>query len=1144
MAASALSLTAEDIQRAVEAANADPNLDENGKKRIAELELDARTNLDRSHQAEASAASFKEKQETATARRDDLKKRLADLERTAPKIPGGLQVSQLEQMLVQNHGELTKQREARARLESQTITRGTRRSEIHKRLDEIEASQTQIRQLVTVATRIGESKSMSSLKMVESLARYQALEHEKNALNHELEMFDAESAVDILQVERSLSAKEIAQLTEIGRLLENELQTQRNVAATKLEDTAKADERVPEASWLHAIAKRNRELAEWNSRLTSQIADTEDKLRSTRGTLEEWKQKFKVTKDKIESVGLPATVGTMLRQLKLNLPNVQQLRHAIRKRGPLVDRSQLDQFDLVEDEFRLENIDKEVDRVLLELRQIDKSTPMTQEARDEVRPLLERRKEIIDALYKNEQKYVEYLTDLDLDDRELANLSEEFRAFIDERVLWVRSEPPLLSALSSPDGIPSAYGEVAQSDWVSLLRLWSNRSTWETLLTCVVEDVRSDLATYFAAFLFFTTLTGSRALITRNLRQIAERTRSSSYSHFSPTFRTLLLTLAAALLLPSVCFFLSWRFGRMVNGGVLTVSLATSMKLVGATLASLLFVKQVYRQNGLADAHFDVPPRTLRLVRTNLRWFTWAFVPILAVGLVAKGTGNPASGGVVHRLFFIASCIVASVFAWRVCYPKHGVLNSSSSKNQDDWFHRLHMVWFWGCVQTPILLATLSAFGYAYSAQQLAQRIFLTLSAGAILLVLKGLAMRWLLVHRRKLSIAQARARYEEFARKKAEEAASSRDETSGTTQPPIELPGVEVTSDGIVVSGDPLADLRANTAQSQRLLSTLFIVTAFVAGWMIWSDILPALSILELEPLWYSTEQVAEEVKNPQGNEEIRYVEVLDPVTITDVLTAILIAGLAFVSARDVPGLLEIAILERLPMETSVRYAITTLGSYAIGMVGLVFACRWVGLHWQQVQWLATALTFGLAFGLQEMFANFVAGVIILFERPIRVGDIVTIDEVTGIVSRVRMRATTVTNWDRKDYIVPNKDFITGRLLNWTLSDKFNRIVVEVGVAYGSDTDQAKRLLIEAAKEHSIVVDDPPAMATFEQFGDSALILNLRCFISMKDMPMRLSVVDELHSSIDRRFANAGIEIAFPQQDIHIRQWPHPPSD
>jgi potassium efflux system protein len=222
------------------------------------------------------------------------------------------------------------------------------------------------------------------------------------------------------------------------------------------------------------------------------------------------------------------------------------------------------------------------------------------------------------------------------------------------------------------------------------------------------------------------------------------------------------------------------------------------------------------------------------------------------------------------------------------------------------------------------------------------------------------------------------------------------------------------------------------------------------------------------------------------------------------------------------------------------VRYAITKLGSYLIVLLGIFIAFRYVGLRWNQIQWMATALTLGLAFGLQEMFANFVSGIIILFERPIRVGDIVTVDDVTGVVARVRMRATTITNWDRKDYIVPNKDFITGRVLNWTLSDQVNRIVITIGIAYGSDVEKARSILGRIAYEHPLTVNDPPADVTFEEFSDSSLKLVVRCFIAMKDMPFRLRVINQLHTEINAAFRAAGVEIAFPQHDLHIRSMPN----
>jgi len=195
------------------------------------------------------------------------------------------------------------------------------------------------------------------------------------------------------------------------------------------------------------------------------------------------------------------------------------------------------------------------------------------------------------------------------------------------------------------------------------------------------------------------------------------------------------------------------------------------------------------------------------------------------------------------------------------------------------------------------------------------------------------------------------------------------------------------------------------------------------------------------------------------------------------------------------------------------------------------------LGLHWQNIQWLVAALGVGLGFGLQEIFANFISGLILLFEQPIRVGDVVTLGDTTGVVARIRIRATTVTNWDRQELIIPNKDLITGRLVNWTLTDSTNRIVVNVGVAYGSDTEFACDLLRKICEEHPKISKDPEPVVTFESFGDSTLNLVLRCYLSTLDE--RLKSIHQLHTEINKRFNESGLEIAFPQRDLHLRSLP-----
>ena len=182
------------------------------------------------------------------------------------------------------------------------------------------------------------------------------------------------------------------------------------------------------------------------------------------------------------------------------------------------------------------------------------------------------------------------------------------------------------------------------------------------------------------------------------------------------------------------------------------------------------------------------------------------------------------------------------------------------------------------------------------------------------------------------------------------------------------------------------------------------------------------------------------------------------------------------------------------------------------------------------------------MGFGLQEIFANFVSGLILLFEQPIRVGDVITIGDTTGSVSRIRMRATTITNWDRQELIIPNKDLITGRLLNWTLSDSTNRVVITVGVGYNSDVDIACRLITEICESHPNVLKEPPPTAHFDTFGESTIDIKIRLFLA--NLESRIQTRHELQTQIHRRFAQAGIDIAFPQRDLHIRSLPKSVAD
>ena len=255
---------------------------------------------------------------------------------------------------------------------------------------------------------------------------------------------------------------------------------------------------------------------------------------------------------------------------------------------------------------------------------------------------------------------------------------------------------------------------------------------------------------------------------------------------------------------------------------------------------------------------------------------------------------------------------------------------------------------------------------------------------------------------------------------------------------------------------------------------------------------------------------------------------------TLLGLTQTIVILAVMTIAVKNLPGVLELAVLRTTSVESGTRYAIVTLCRYTLLAIGFAAVARVLEIDWSKYAWIAAALSVGLGFGMQEVVTNFVCGIILLFERPVRVGDVVTVDGTTGTVTRIRMRATTITNWDRQELVVPNKTLITNTFLNWTLSGTISRIVINVGAAYGSDTDLARDILVSVAQDHPVIMDEPKPMATFEEFADSYLNLVLRCYVP--DLDSRLKTITELHTEIDRRFAEAGLEIAFPQQDVHVK--------
>ena len=512
----------------------------------------------------------------------------------------------------------------------------------------------------------------------------------------------------------------------------------------------------------------------------------------------------------------------------------------------------------------------------------------------------------------------------------------------------------------------------------------------------------------------------------------------------------------------------------------------TGAALIQMAQAWLVFytVYRILAPGGVAELHFrwEKP-----LVEFLQKWIRKLGLVVLAlVAVVAFAEQQPAAlADDVLGILVVLSCYAA--MSWLLFRL---LLNDQADKKA----YRVRKTLGFLFALLPLALFVAVCFGYYYTALKLSDRLINTLYLLMFWLVVEAAFVRGLAVAARRLAYQRALAK-----RQAAKEAGEGND----------------------VVIEEPTLDIEQVNQQSLRLIRLALLAGFIAVLYWVWADLISVFSYLDNITLYEYTSGTGANMS-------------MVPISIGDVIGALVIIGISIALARNLPGLLEVLVLSRLDLGQGSAYATTTLLTYVIIGIGFVSTLSTLGVSWDKLQWLVAALSVGLGFGMQEIFANFISGIMILFERPVRIGDTITIGNLSGTVSKIRIRATTITDFDRKDIIVPNKTFITGQLINWSLTDTITRVTLKLGVDYGSDLDLVKQLLLKAAQENPRVLKDPEPHVYFLSFGQSTLDHELRMHV--RDLGDRNPVIDEVNRFINREFKNHNINISFQQMEVYLK--------
>ncbi len=1005
----------------------------------------------------------------------------------------------LEQMLDTARTKLEIAQKKRNEIEAEATRR-------NKRLQEILEEESNARERQIELNKLLENLSISGLTKPngngseESTARQTAAKAELNYLKLLLlelkqEKLSYETRHNLLRARRQLAERKLLFSAQSFNALEKHINLQRKTAAVRAMQEAESTILATTSAHplVQKIVEKNQTLAAELTQVAAQstlLSEDKKKLEDTLSTLQ---RKYYDIKEKIAKIGLTDVIGLKLRSNRNQLPESSSHISSLQKRRTEVNRVQLRRIELEDRLLELVDINQEVQRLLPTSEDLLNKLESQTLVNALQHALNEQREKYLSELIKAYDIYFEqHLFPMMESERELIMLINEYREFIDTHILWIQSAPAL--------GAEDLKRMGAAIPW--LLSPASISQTLNKLGQDILDNPFSSVSVLLIIFL----LAGFYSRLREKLSELGRYVTKLSKAKFTDTLMAAVITALMVLPWPLLIYLIAWRVKVTDIENTYSLAVSSGLYAIAYLLFLGLLLRQICRPKGLGVAHFRWKTESLNLVRRQLTWFLPVALPLAFI--VATTFDQPAKShhDSLGRFAFIILMIACSAFLYKLFKPPAGLLKDEIAKHPGGWLDRLSGIWFPLLSGAPIILAITAANGYFYTAIQLCLYIIGTIVLILTTNIVREFFIRWLSITQRKLALKQWR--------KQREAKASTEDKSEKI--------------DSIKTSGneEPRMDVAAISTQTLRLLNSAYWLAVIIGIFLIWSEVLPALKLLNNFELW------SNKITSESGG--ITFV----PITLANVLLALIVLLMTFFISRNIPGLLEIAILQRLPFTASGRYAIATITRYILVIVGLTMTFNAIGIGWSKVQWLAAAITVGLGFGLQEIFANFVSGLIILFERQIRVGDAVTVGNISGKVSRIQMRATTITDWDRKELIIPNKEFVTGQVINWSLSDTILRIIIPVGIAYGSDTKLAYETLMVTAHEHPNVLDEPEPNVRFIAFGESSLNFELRVYIPHPDL--LLETTHALHMDIDQRFREAKIEIAFPQRDIHIRDIPN----
>jgi len=1102
-------------------AERNPSLTDDLRAQILELYDIALGSLESATDNRATAQNFQREMSSTDRMVADLRAELDKPERQPRlSLPEDPSVAQAEDALARERARLSANRLAHRNQQRVAEDRAQSRNDISQRLGELDLEL----ELLNDELRLqAKSAARSELK---AAARFNVLARRETALS-EIELLRAQLVIlsdrsALTPLETDLAQRRVSFSQEIVSMLEDAAHELRVEQAREelRRIRMQSHDLSQEVPFLAPLAAETEKLASvlWaDDGVVSQGEKTVKMLETTRHHQAQLNRIAELTSRKFQAYGSRGSVTRWWPDIPQDFPKTATTAKIIQELDEEIP--EVEHGLIVYEQLRSGALD--LSRNTMLKLQTEFGEELDPELAQRVRDLLAVRQDLLDELIRRGGQYSSKLVELRTASGRFLDQVQDVERFLYSHILWSRSVPKPI--IPRPSNMVEAMG-------------WLTSTNHLDSLSVVGFEFRGTLL--FAAILL-ALIVLLRQPIGRRLHEIAGRVADPESDSLRSSAEATLFTFLLAAPLPMTLYIAGVLVGRIGNSAYWHTSAEAFLEL--AMVAALLeLVRQIFAPDGLAEAHFGWPAHATRPLYRGLLLTEAIGLPLLYIALHLTFAGMRLNSpdnlqlynNSLGRVAFIAVILLFGLSILTMLRPE----KKKETSDQEMWvpwprrfsgyaFPTAFLGAYPMIILATIVPAVLAIFGFYVTGMLLAYQMVRTLLLALLVLVGAGLVHRWRIVNRNR-SLLEASEEVDEEQQKLEFEAAET---------------------------------------QVRHLFRFAVIAAMTIGLFSIWSDALPMLQLLKrvqllpriqmLEPVENSaaalgatidnTEAPARETSDSPADASFGSPQAPDvasgtatqsapstPLTLWNLLESILAGLFTVILVKNLPGVIEIMLKRRTTLDVGARFAFSTLIRYVITIVGTIAVFGLLGVTWGKVQWLAAALTFGLGFGLQEIVANFVSGLILLVERPVRVGDVVTIGNLMGKVNRIQIRATTITLWDRSEMIVPNKEFITTKLVNWTLSDSKRRIEIPLRIAYGADLDLVKKILVDAAKQHPSVLDDPAPHVLLLTFGDDAINFELRFVV---DFGQGLVTKDAVQMVIEGAFREHGIEFALPKSEVRF---------